>query len=133
VREGVEVVYVAMAPSTELRLDPDVRWHYGLKDRPRYSAGLTREEILANLSARRVWRACGEADTLAFPQTALDSCPEAMAQGKNRLDRFLRFRDYLHDFPAWERQVTFKVLPGIGHHNRLAHQDPDLLKFILEK
>ena len=35
VRDGVKVAYVAMAPSTELRFDPDTKWHYGLKNRPR--------------------------------------------------------------------------------------------------
>lgn len=131
VRKGIEVAYVAMAPSTELRLDPDVRWHYGLKDRPRYSADLTDEAILANLSSRRVWRACGAADTLTYPQTSLDSCPEAMRQGPNRLERFRNFQKYLKAFPAWEKQVTFKVLPHLGHNNRLAHMDPDLISFLL--
>ncbi len=43
-----------------LRLDEDVSWLYGLKDRPRYAVGLTRADILKNLASRRQWNACGD-------------------------------------------------------------------------
>lgn len=39
VRRGVRMEYVAMAPSTGLRLDPDVSWHYGLANRPPFPSG----------------------------------------------------------------------------------------------
>lgn len=128
-RDGVELEYAAMAPSTEFRLDPDVRWHYGLKDRPRYSAHLTREQILKNLSSRRVWRGCGTADTKVAPFTALDSCPEAMAQGGNRYERFRNFEQYLKQFPEWAAQVSFYSFEGIGHENAFAHSSEAFIKF----
>ncbi len=133
VRDGVTLEYAAMAPSTELRLDPDVTWHYGLKDRPRYSAKLTKEEILANLSSRRVWRACGDRDTKGPGQTALDVSPPALAQGKNRYERFLNFKEYLKQYPAWERQVSFHVFKGMGHENANAHSSKPLIDFIIGK
>jgi dienelactone hydrolase len=131
VRDGVEVAYVAMAPSTELRLDPDVRWHYGIKDRPRYSAALTEADMLGNLSERRVWRACGTKDVLAMPYTSLDSCPEAMMQGTNRFERFRGFERYLERFPAWARQVSFHPIDGVGHNTVVAHCIPEFVDFVL--
>ena len=132
VRDGVRVVYAAMSPSTELRFEPDVKWHYGLKDRPRYSAALTPNEIMANLASRRVWRGCGSKDVLGRPHTSLDSCPEAMAQGANRFDRFNNFRKHVERFPEWAKQVSFHVFEGLGHDSAAAHRDPAFIAFALE-
>lgn len=132
VRDGVKVVYAAMAPSTELWFDPEVKWHYGLKGRPRYSAALTADEIMANLTSRRVWRGCGSKDVLGRPHTSLDSCAEAMAQGVNRFDRFNNFRKYLEGFPEWSKQVSFYVFEGLGHKSAVAHRDPAFIAFALE-
>ena len=132
VREGVKVVYAAMSPSTELLFDPKTRWHYGLKDRPRYAAGLSAAEIMANLSSRRVWRGCGSEDVLGRPHTSLDSCPEAMAQGVNRFDRFRNFEAYLTGFPEWSRCVSFHVFEGLGHKSAIAFRDKALLGFLAE-
>ena len=131
VREGITLEYAAMAPSTELRLDPNVSWHYGLKKRPRYSAALTFDQILGNLSRRRVWRGCGDADTKGPDQTALDVSPFAIPQGKNRYERFLNFKEYLKQFPAWEKQVSFYTFKGMSHNNAAAHSSPALISFIV--
>ena len=128
---GIVLEYMALAPSTELRLDDDTAWHYGIKDRPRYSRHLTREQIYANLSSRRVWRACGVNDTQGVKHTALDSCPEALRQGENRYARFLNFQSYLKDFPEWNRQVSFYTIPGIGHDCLRAFADPHFIDFVL--
>ncbi len=131
VREGITLEYAAMAPSTELRLDPNASWHYGLKNRPRYSAALTFDQILGNLSRRRVWRGCGDADTKGPGQTALDVSPSAITQGKNRYERFLNFKEYLKQFPAWEKQVSFYTFKGMSHNNAAAHSSPALISFIV--
>ena len=131
VREGITLGYAAMAPSTELRLDTSVSWHYGLKNRPRYSAALTYNQILGNLSRRRVWRGCGDADTKGPGQTALDVSPAAITQGMNRYERFLNFKEYLKQFPAWEKQVSFHTFKGMGHQNSAAHSSPALIAFIV--
>ena len=128
VREGVEMRYAAMAPSTELRLDDDVMWHYGLKGRPRYSAQTTREQMLKNLSSRRVWRACGTKDVLG---KSLDVCPEAMRQGENRYVRFRSFEAYLKQFPEWARQVSFHAIEGIGHESIVAHTEKVFVDYVL--
>ena len=130
-REGVALEYMALAPSTELRLDDDIVWHYGLKDRPRYSRNLTREQIYANLSSRRVWRACGVNDIKGRPYTALDSCPEALRQGVNRFVRFRNFEEYLKGFPEWKRMVSFYAIPEIGHECLRAYVDPKFVRFVL--
>ena len=122
---------MALAPSTELRLDDDIVWHYGLKDRPRYSRDLSREQIYANLSSRRVWRACGVNDTKGRPYTALDSRPEAIRQGENRFVRFRNFEDYLAAFPEWKRMVSFYAIPNIGHDCLRAYVDPKFIRFVL--
>ena len=55
-REGIAADFAVIAPSTELRLDPDTTWHYGLKDRPRYSVMLPEPSLRRNLASRREWR-----------------------------------------------------------------------------
>ena len=131
VRKGVTVEYVAMSPSTEFRFEPDQPWLYGLKGRPRYSAKLTEDEIMANLCSRRVWRGCGSQDVLGRPQTSLDMTPPAAAQGKNRFERFKDFERYLGRYPEWKRQVSFHVFEGVGHKEDICYADPILLDFIL--
>ncbi len=130
VREGVEVAYVAMSPSTEFRFEKDVPWLYGLQGRPRYSAGLTDEAIMHNLCTRRVWRACGSLDVDGPPLTALDISPPAVVQGTNRLARFRSFARYLEAFPEWKRQVSFHVFEGVAHQETLCYPDPALLDFV---
>lgn len=133
VRDGVTLAYVALSPSTQLLFDPDVPWHYGLKGRPRYSATLTENEILENLSTRRVWYGCGGEDVLGRPHTSLDMTSPAVAQGENRLKRFLRFKKSLEAYPEWLRQSSFHVFTGVGHKEDLCYPDPCLLDFILDK
>ena len=129
VRDGVEVRYAAMAPSTELRLDSGVVWHYGTKDRPRYPAAVPEKQMLANLSSRRVWRACGTADV---KKGALDVCPAAMAQGANRYERFRNFEKYLKKYPKWAGQVSFHDIPGVGHDSRPAYSDGAFVEYVLK-
>ena len=64
--------YASIAPAFYLKLDEGEPWHYGLKGIPRYAAGMGKKEILANLSARRVWFGCGTKD-------------DARTNGRNRL------------------------------------------------
>jgi len=132
VRDGVKVVYIAMAPSTEFRFDPDQPWHYGLKGRPRYSAALTDEEIMKNLCSRRVWRGCGSRDVLGRPKTSLDITPPAVAQGANRYERFMNFKSYLDKYPEWKKQVTFHVFEGVAHTEDICYPDTALLDFVFE-
>ena len=130
-RPGVTLEFAPMAPSTVFRLDSEVKWKYGLKNRSRYAAALTEEQIRTNLETRRVWFGCGAQDVLKKPQTALDDSPEASAQGENRYDRFLKFREYLAKYPAWAKQVSFHTFPELGHAYRQAFTDDTLVRFIL--
>ena len=129
VRPGVTVEYAPMSPSTWLRLDPDVTWHYGLKDRPRYSAGLSVAQIRTNLSTRRQWNACGLKDVQKRPKTALDSTPEGQSQGANRYERFLSFQAHVQEFSDWKRMSSFYVFEELGHEYRRAYADPQLVAF----
>ena len=132
VRPGVTLEYAAMAPSSELRLLPETRWHYGLKGRPRYSADLTEEQIRQNLASRRVWRGCGVLDVKGRPHTSLDSCAEAMAQGTNRYDRFCSFQKYLREKePAWAKQVSFHSFENLSHRSPVAYADDAFVDFAL--
>ena len=125
-RKVLEVDFAVIAPSTELRLDPDMTWHYGLKDRPRYSAKLTEADIRRNLASRRVWRGCGTADVT---RGSLDVSPPAMKQGKNRYDRFTNFKEYLKGYPDWAAKVSFHDILGVGHSGAV-FRDAALLDFI---
>ena len=126
VRKGLVADFAVIAPSTELRLDPETTWHYGLKDRPRYSAKLTEADIRRNLASRRVWRGCGTADVT---RGSLDVSPPAMQQGKNRYDRFINFKEYLKGYPAWAARVSFHDIPGIGHSGAV-YRDASFLDFL---
>ena len=125
-RQGLAADFAVIAPSTELRLDPDTTWHYGLKDRPRYSAKLTEADIRRNLASRRVWRGCGTADVT---RGSLDVSPPAMQQGKNRYDRFTNFKEYLKGYPDWAAKVSFHDIPGIGHSGAV-YRDASFLDFL---
>lgn len=131
VRAGLTLDYAPMAPSTWLRLQDGQDWLYGLRDRPRYAASLTREDILANLGGRRQWNGCGDADVLKRPETPLDSTPMAEEQGPERYSRFLSYRDYVKGFPAWAAKSSFHVFKGVGHAYREAFKDPVWLKFLV--
>ena len=125
-RKELAVDFAVIAPSTELRLDPDTTWHYGLKDRPRYSAKLTEADIRRNLASRRVWRGCGTADVT---RGSLDVSPPAMQQGKNRYDRFTNFKEYLKGYPDWAAKVSFHDISGVGHSGAV-FRDAALLDFV---
>ena len=127
-RKDLAVDFVVIAPSTELRLDSDITWHYGLKDRPRYSAKLAEGDIRRNLASRRVWRGCGTADVT---RGSLDVSPPAMRQGKNRYDRFINFKEYIKQYPDWAAKVSFHDIPGIGHSGAV-FRDASLLDFLVE-
>ena len=132
VRDGVEIRYASMAPSTILRFDPGTPWHYGLKNRPRYSAGLTDAQILRNLKSRKVFRVCGTRDVKVFPFCSLDSCLPAMLQGKNRYERFCNFRTYLADnCPEWAAQNVFHEIEGNGHDSIYAHTEKPFVDYVL--
>ena len=129
VRDGVEVVYAAMGPSTFLLFDPGTIWHYGIKGRPRYPARLSDAQILDNLSSRRIWHACGTADVNVGG--ALDRSPAAVAQGANRYERFLNFKEHVKKYPRWAEQITFHEFKGLGHDTCRAHADRDFIAYVM--
>ena len=126
IRKDLALDFAVIAPSTEFRLDPDTTRHYGLKNRPRYSAKLTEADIRRNLASRRVWRGCGTEDVT---RGSLDVSPPAMQQGKNRYDRFTNFKEYLKGYPDWVAKVSFHDIPGIGHSGAV-YRDASFLGFL---
>lgn len=131
VRDGVTVVYAAMSPSTDLLFEPNMIWHYGLKGRPRYAAAVSDGQIMENLSSRRVWHACGSADT--NPKGGLDRTPTAMLQGTNRYERFRHFEAHVKKFPGWAKQASFHTFEGLAHNTTGAHTDKAFIDFALGK
>lgn len=130
VRKGVKINYIALSPSTQLRMDPDVKWHYGLADRPRYGAGLGEKEIMHNLETRPTLHGCGTADV---GTGSLDVSPEAMLQGENRYDRCRKLEKYIAGYPKWKRKVKFHYFEGIAHEAGKAYADPVVIDWILER
>ena len=127
VRDGVQIRYAVMAPSTYLYPDEKVTWHYGLGNRPRYSRDLSVDQIMDNLHSRRCLHACGELDTL---EKDLDRTPCAVMQGANRYERFLNFRKYVEADLEWNERVVFHVFPSIGHDSSSAYSDPFFISYI---
>ena len=112
-REGLQLSFAAGAPSTWFRyFDRDTRWIYGLKNRNRYAAKVSEEQIMKNLSSRWCLCFCGTRDVL--PKW-LDVHPEANAQGPNRFERFKNFCDYIASFPKLDGHFRFVTLEGKPH------------------
>ena len=128
VGEGIELKYVAMAPSTFLRLEPNDTWHYGLKNRPRYCREMSEEQILENLRSRRCLHACGALDTL---EKSLDKTATAMKQGHNRYVRFKNFCKVVEADERWREVVTFHTIDSISHQAIKAYADPTVVNYIL--
>ena len=125
----IEMIYAAMAPSTQLIPDSGEIWHYGLKNRPRYSLNLGDEQIMENLRTRRCFYACGLRDTL---ERDLDKTPPAMRQGKNRYIRFLNFKSMVESDSLWKANSTFHVFESLGHQAYAAYADSSFLDFVLK-
>lgn len=128
VGEGIELRYVAMAPSTFLIPNPEDIWHYGLKGRPRYSRDISDEQIMENLRTRRCLHACGALDTL---EESLDMTATAMKQGNNRYIRFQNFCDLVSKDARWSSVVTFHTFDSIGHAAVSAYGDPFFVDYVL--
>lgn len=130
VRKGVKINYIALSPSTQLRFEPDMPWHYGLAGRPRYSAGLSEKEIMHNLETRPTLHGCGTADV---GPKSLDVSPEAMHQGENRYDRCQKLEKHIAGYPKWNRKVKFHYFEGVAHEAGKAYADPVVINWILRK
>ena len=127
VRRGISLAYVSMSPSTDFRYEKEVPWLWGLKDRPRYSAGVSDRRIMRNLCSRRCWKACGDRDV---KESGLDMTQWGMMQGMNRYERFRNMEKYLDRYPAWKANVSFHTFEGMAHEGGRAYQDSTLLEFI---
>ena len=130
VRQGIELIYAAMAPSTYLLLNDNDSWHYGLKNRPRYSRTISNEQILANLRSRRCLHACGALDTL---EESLDRTATAMKQGNNRYVRFENFQTLVKSDSCWNAVTTFHTFESIGHSATSAYADPFFVQYVTGK
>ena len=124
-RNGIAVEYAVVAPAFYLKLDEDEPWHYGLKGIPRYAAGMGKKEVLANLSARRVWFGCGTKDD----ERTNGKNRLSAKQGISRYDRHLKFAEYVKGFPSWAAKTSFHDIPGVGHTGKV-WDDPQFLDFL---
>src|SRR5262249_28802409 len=85
---------------------------YGLGDPPDYLRGLGADQVVANLTSRRVTYLLGGSDTR--DDEDLDTDCAARVQGANRLQRGTFFFDWFHrTYPAAAHQRV--VVPGTGH------------------
>jgi pimeloyl-ACP methyl ester carboxylesterase len=87
-------------------------YKYGLEDTPPYLLGLTANQVLGNLSTRRVTYLLGADDT--EKDSELDTDCGARLQGKNRFQRGTYFFDWIHrTYPNAPSDRI--VVPGTAH------------------
>lgn len=132
--------FLVMNPSTFLYLDrqrpvPGRAGRFavpeGVEDFNRYKYGLDRlnhymkargiAAITSTMMGRRVHYLGG---TLDMGTKNLDQRPGAMAQGRNRFERWKNYRLYVTRFPRWRRQAVFQAVPGIGHSGSRMFNSP---------
>lgn len=142
-KKHVECVFVVGNPSIYLYIDKKRfengrfrnsksrsnfnQWFMGLDKRFRYCKGLSKREILENLSSRKTLYFCGTADT---DRKMLDVGKGAMTQGKNRYERFQIYQKYTALFPSWKQAIRFISVPGIAHSSAVFYKDNILQKWV---
>ena len=130
-REGLQLNFAAGAPSSWLfYFNKDAKWHYGLSERNRYAEKATEADIMDNLASRYCLCFCGTEDK---QRKWLDERPEAMAQGPNRYERFLKFRDYIATFPRLKGHFRFFPVDGTGKerpHGGIYYENEAFIKLV---
>lgn len=129
--QAVEVRYVVMNPSSYLYVDGRRRsgptgdfgpvtngcltyddYKYGLRNLNSYMRQVGAKRLRNQLFKRRTYYLAGQDDTRMGG--SLDGRCAADLQGRNRLVRFVNYRDYSRLFEDWTA-AEFMVVPGIGH------------------
>jgi pimeloyl-ACP methyl ester carboxylesterase len=96
-------------------------YKYGLINRPPYLSGLSAQQIIANLTSRRVTYLLGESDTKRDHD--LDTDCGARAQGKNRFQRGTFYFNWIHrTYPSAPHDRI--VVPGTAHESDEMFQSP---------
>lgn len=123
--QGVSVRYIISNSSSYLYLDASRpgatdgcaafnQWKFGVENRTGYAEPVTLETMKKNLVERDVVYLLGEYDVT--PQFGFDASCGAMAQGPNRLERGLRYFNYMTaKYGAKHRLVR---VPNCGHNSR---------------
>lgn len=141
--QAVETRYLIMNPSSYLYLDarravsgpdggfaipragvaPDYDdYKYGLVRMNSYMQAAGSERIRSNVFSRRAHYLGGAADT---GSSNLDQRGGAMAQGKNRYERWRIYRNYVQLFPEWSDNAVFESVDGVGHSGREMFNSPE--------
>ena len=102
-------------------------WYFGLEKRYAYAQQVSAETICQNLSQRYALYLCGMED---IGEKDLNITPAAGMQGKNRLDRFRIYKEYVAQFPEWEAQIRFREIPGQGHDKKIFLLSPDFMDLV---
>ncbi len=105
-------------------------WYFGLENRYAYAQEVSEETIRQNLSQRYALYLCGTEDV---GEKDLNTTPAAGMQGKNRLERFRIYKEYVAQFPEWEAQVKFREIPGQGHAKQIFFLSPDFMSLVFGK
>ena len=104
-------------------------WPYGLQKRAGYSAQLSAEQLVKQLTTRPTTYLLGELDIL--PLYGFDSSCAAMAQGPTRFARGLAYNRYLNEnFGAQHRAV---VVRACGHSARCMFTNDQVLPVLFPK
>ena len=113
----------AKAPTYDL-------WPYGLEQRTSgYTAKMSNEQLLHQLTSRRTTYLLSQVDTL--PLGGFDGSANAMAQGATRRARGEAFVKYLHDHFNDKSEVL--IIPECGHNDRCVYTTDAALPILFPK
>jgi pimeloyl-ACP methyl ester carboxylesterase len=133
--DGIRVRFVIANPSTYLYFDETRpvevrgrgvnRWRYGFEDTPPYVIS-TPEQSLARYVQRDVSILLGAED---HDESALllEVSPAAMAQGRNRLERGLKYHEHVGELArraGLKHKHKLRMLNGVGHDAALVLDAP---------
>ncbi|MDB5689016.1 MAG: hypothetical protein JWL91_892 [Sphingomonas bacterium] len=102
-------------------------WPYGLTERTTgYTAGISDDQLKAQLASRPITYLLGQVDTL--PLGGFDESPSAMAQGATRRARGEAFVKYVNDRLGGRAKAM--IVPECGHNARCIFTTDDVMPLV---
>lgn len=98
-------------------------YKYGLYEKNLYASTYSDEELITQYLARNVYYFLGELDNDPNDPSLDDSC-SAEIQGSNRLDRGIKYFNFLNAYYEHNHQID--IVDSVGHDARLMYNAPNV-------